>query len=200
METSTDAVLEARRVPDAPEIRSLLEKYFDGPIEDRHVSTIEARIRELLADGKKRVAEDNTFLGNARIYSGRAWREDMPRDVRAPRVIDYVGWLGSTMQGFPAPKPYCPPAFVGSWKDAAGHRWQLSADGTFETDAEYAAYKQWFVVGQAASGHVGDSVHLKKGKHDDAKVLVVERMTDSELVLARWGGAKPTSYALQRTR
>jgi hypothetical protein len=109
--------------------------------------------------------------------------------------VDLVPWLGSTLDGFPPPRPYCPAALVGSW-DAGGVAWQLGADGTVTTtEPAFAPYASWYVVRRGAA--VGDQLKLAK-RWGTPEVLVIARVAPDELDLKHFDGKVTRTHSLRR--
>ena len=197
----TDPGSDARRVPDRNEIKSLLEKYFAGPITDAQVDAIEKRVQDTAKSVSKHKLEMRTYYSNAVRYRGRAWREELSHGQTAPRMVDLVPWFASITSGFPPPRPYCPDPYVGRWEDVeAPQQWELHVDGAFRTtQQELASQRVWCVVRSSDAGHAGDEIQLRETQFDDAKRLVIRSVTPSELVLDRFGGGTDRTFRLRRT-
>lgn len=185
-----DRELEARRVPDRAEIRSLLETYFDGPITDAHVTTIADRIAAMLADPARRTVEDHTYIANSVRNHGQAWKEVLSKGQSAPRVIDYVPWFASITKGFPPPKPHCPRELVGTWEqvEPPGGRWELRADGGFHADV-LDDRERWYVRERGGKQRSGDELYVREADGSDIDVMHIVELTPSTLRVTLIGGA-----------
>ena len=156
---STDGIageVEARRVPDRSEIRSLLEKYFDGPITDAHVERIVATLQEILASRSRREAEDRTYYANSVRNRGQAWKEELSRGRMMPRVIDYVPWLAATGEDFPAPNLYFRRS---SLEFGAGHP---AAHGIWQRIRRFAPMNASSMIASAGAHPAAPSISTTK--------------------------------------
>lgn len=184
---------DSRRIPDATEVRALLEKYFDGPITDAQVALIENKVRDIAEDPAKLRIEIHAFYANAGRYHGRLWREELDMEPVAPDVVDLVPWLGSTLDGFPPARGYCPKPLAGTW-EGDGARWQLSPDGALTTtQAPFTRYSSWYV--RRRGEEVGDLLLLGRPLGGPEQ-MTIKRVTDNELELRY--NTKP--YVLRRVR
>ena len=168
-------------MPNAAEVRAILERYFEGPITDAHAAIIDAKLRETMGSTANYRCEIRAFYANAGRYHGRLWREELDDGPIAPDPKDLVPWFGSTLTGFPRARPYCPPALVGSW-EGDGAKWHFDANGAFSTThSSFAPFSEWYSRRRAA---VGDLLLLAK-RFGGPEQLVVESATADELLLRR---------------
>jgi hypothetical protein len=182
-----------QRIPDASEVRALLEKYFDGPITDAQVALVASKVRDIASDPAKLKTEIHAFYANAGRYHGRMWREELAMGPVAPDVVDLVPWLGSTLDGLPPPRGYCPKPLAGTW-EGEGARWQLSPDGALSTtQVPFTGSSSWYV--RRRGDEVGDLLLLPKSLGGPVQ-LTIKRVTDDELELRY--DVKP--FVLRRVR
>lgn len=183
------------RVPERAEVRSILEEYFVGPINDADVDRLHGEVAALVVDDDRWGAESASFRANSPRYRGHAWLEVLARGHSLPTSLDLVAWLALTRKGYPAPKPWCPQALVGAWTqlDPLGGTWHLRADGTFTSSEErLATYSRWAVRGRGRPTHAGDEIMVSTGRAAGrTRTLHVWELESNELTVDLIGGAFP---------
>jgi hypothetical protein len=116
MKITAKDIEEERRIPDRSEVKAVLDQYFVGPITEEIVTNLTDYVVRVMQDKPLHWGEMDKFqLRNRRAF-GKAWREDLAYDRDYRRSIDLAAWLASSTEGYPAPKPYCPDLYIGTWK------------------------------------------------------------------------------------
>ena len=190
--TTVADILEERRVPEREEIAAMLAKYFVSPIADEVVAKLHAEVARVLADPPLHAGMSRSFEpGNGGRGFGCAWREEQAFGRTRPRSIDLAAWIAWSQPGYPASRPYCPDAYVGTWSErASAVRWTLDRDGTFAAPGSlFATCTRWCVHRQGAELYEA-SVWLTDDVGVRLERLNVKRLTPAELHL------QPTSSAL----
>jgi hypothetical protein len=168
--TAAELAAEVERMghtPDRDELRSLLVRYFVGPITDAHLD----RILTELARAKKNTFGDLLSLHESierLTYLGWAWREEVFANHRTPSDTDLMlllahkMWAGNDFRRrtgdtleFSQPKLYCPATVVGTWEQLEpiqrAHTpvlWHFGSDGVLRTtspDGPPDNYRRWCV-------------------------------------------------------
>ncbi len=126
--------------------------------------------------------------GNGGRGYGRAWREQLAYDRTYPRSIDLAAWLASSTKGYPAPKPYCPDRYVGTWKQqdpeaATAYTWQFDADGRFHTDEPLCEDRIGWCVHRQNPGPRGDAIWLDDALGIAHMTLLVHDVTPTTLII-----------------
>lgn len=181
---------EQRRIPERSEIAAMLEKYFVGPVADDVVSKLHDEATTVLTDPAFRAGVASSFHpGNGGRGFGCAWREDLAFDRIDPRSIDVAAWIAWSQPGYPAPKPYCPDAFAGSWiqgESPSPGRWELHRDGRFSGPASFD--QPGWCVHRRGSELDKSSLWLVDKRGNVVKRLVVTRLAPNELDLDTTSG------------
>lgn len=165
----------------------MLERYFVGPITDEAVTKLAAYVEAVLGDPPLFAGEISKFdpAKGGRGF-GFAWREELAYDRRFPRSIDLAAWLASSTEGYPAPRPYCPELYAGTWTQREPDvtplaTWVLHIDGALvTTDARFQKRDRWCVHRQGA-GPVGDALWLDDALGISHKILHVRSVSHGEL-------------------
>lgn len=126
-----EAALDRARVPDAKDLKRVLESFFDGAIEASAVARLEDELKIVLGDPGRRVLMSDVFVGNSKKYAGQAWKELLSYRTVSPTPTELAVWLAVTTKGYPPPRPYCPAPVVGVWTGTEPVR---SAGGSRQMD------------------------------------------------------------------
>jgi len=173
--------------PSAAELSALLARYFVGSNETA-VKRLHADVSGVLANPARHAGEISAFNpGNGGRCFGEAWREELAFEDNLPTPLELAAWLAATGDNYPAPRPYCPDLFVGTWQQRAptpGPRWQFAADGTFICDESVLRIRvSWCLHRQSAKGPVGDVIWLDDELRIAHKYLLILAANPSELRL-----------------
>lgn len=179
--------LETAHVPDRSELRALLEKYFVGAITETVVDQISTDLAEALASrgDQQSIASE---LESLVWWRGVAWREEIPDYRKFPTPAEMAMLIAHGIADqeptFPQPRPHCPAAFVGTWKQVEPatpflrrYLWVLSPDGTFRSSSKDAPpdYTRWCVEQH-------DSLVFKEAEYGGVWAIEVKRVDQDELV------------------
>ncbi len=177
-------------------MRALLEKYFVGPIDDAKIDRLQQMLAKLAASVPHLSGEESSFRENGRLYFGDLWVEELARDAFDPDADMLAVWVAVSHGLFEA-RPYCPPAFVGTWQ-TDGARWELAADGTFATDFEkLAEYTHWCVHRQAHDALNRGDV-LWTIEEDERRTLMIDEVSADAITLTLIGETTNTLVRWKR--
>lgn len=183
--TAAELAAEVERMghtPDREELRSLLVRYFVGPIMDAHLD----RILNALAEAKKNIFGELLQLHEEmeRLeYLGWAWREEVFANHRTPSDRDLMlllahnFWGGNDLRSrtgdkleFSQPKLYCPSNVVGTWEQLepiqrshAPVLWHFDSDGVLRTTSPVPPenYRRWCVHREYGSSQPRFGINLQ---------------------------------------
>jgi hypothetical protein len=178
---------------DRPALLRLLDAYFVGPFEAGVVDALAAEVAAVLADPQRHAGVIADFHpGNGGRGFGLAWREELALGRASPTALDVAAWIVWS-RGVPA-RPYCPPAFVGIWRqlEPASGIWELGPQGELRCgEPGMRARVHWCMHRQSERGPVGDALWLDDELRISPKILLVRAASANELALQAVGSAKP---------
>ena len=184
--TTAKDIEESRRIPDRSEVKAILDEYFVGPITEEIVTKLTDYVVRVMSDKPFHGGEMAKFHPRNRRAVGTAWREELAYDRDYPRSIDLAAWLASSTEGYPAPKPYCPELYVGTWKDQdpkTAYTWEFGSDGRFRTDEPICSGRlRWCVHRIGRPEPKGDVILLYQRTVIGAQSVLIHDVTPTTLV------------------
>jgi hypothetical protein len=190
-------------LPTVSELDAMLRRYFVGAT-PAHSTALLVDLEKVLGDPARYAGEAGAFdpANGGKCY-GQAWREELAYDRRRPNELELAAWLAATSEGYPAPRPYCPDVFVGTWRQTAPAvepppRWELALDGAFKTDERMLGSREtWCVHRQGHESFIGDAIWLSDSMRAGHRILAVLGITLDSLELHASGAR--SSYRLVRS-
>ncbi len=202
-EEAIAAITEEYRVPTRAEIDALMQKFFVLPIRADVVDRLETELHAALDDSSKHSILGSQFVSNRRRYFGHAWREVLSPHNNRPTPKELAVWIAVLGEGYPRPKPHCPPEFVGSWRQTVPEAatWRLGSDGSMETgDSRFSERTKWCVHrGEFPDGSFPhDELWFTGPRHPIPLFVGVAEVTSNLLRSMYYGSDEPVEYRLER--
>lgn len=202
-EEAIAAITEEYRVPTRAEITALMHRFFVPPIRADVIDRLEAELHAALDDSSKHSILGSQFVSNRRRYLGQAWREVLSPHRNSPTPKELAVWIAVLGKGYPSPMPYCPPEFVGSWRQTLPEAatWRLASDGSMETgDSRFSERTKWCVHrGDFPTASFVDNDLWFTGPRNPIPLsVVIVEVTPSLLRAMYYGSDEPVEYRLER--
>ncbi len=197
------AARESVRVPTRKEIEELLQLFFAPAVKADTAERLEAELHAVLDDRSKHSILSAQFESNRRRYFGHAWREVLSPHNNNPTPTELAVWIAVLGEGYPSPKPHCPPEFVGSWRQTLPEAatWRLGSDGSMETkDSRFFERTKWCVHrGEFPGGSFPhDELWFTGPRHPIPLFVGVAEVTSNLLRAMYYGSDEPVEYRLGR--